>query len=138
VKTNRNRSWSQSSAQNFEGAKKFWGTKMFDVRRITPFVWKNATQSAKWLYFLKMWGAWPLWPPSVYAYEPEPWKKRSPEPEPYSWKPRAAELEPEPCLWKDELRSRSCVIFTTVPQHLENTLKKAKKQVTEKQKNSKT
>jgi len=36
--------------------------------------------------------------------------------ETHSWKPRAPELEPEPCSWKEELRSRSCVIFTTAPQ----------------------
>jgi len=26
------------------------------------FVWKNASQSTKWLYFPKTWGAWPLCP----------------------------------------------------------------------------
>jgi len=46
--------------------------------------------------------------------KPEPWKKRAPESEPHSWKPRAPELEP--CSWKEDLRSWSCVIFTTAPQ----------------------
>jgi len=38
--------------------------------------------------------------------------------EPHSWKPRAPEMEPEPCSCRGEVRSwsRSCVIFTTVPQ----------------------
>jgi len=31
-------------------------------------------------------------------------------------KPRAPELEPEPCSWKEELWSWSCVIFMTSPQ----------------------
>ena len=34
--------------------------------------------------------------------ELDPWKKRAPE--------------QEPCLWREEFRSRSCVIFTTAPQ----------------------
>jgi len=38
------------------------------------------------------------------------------KPEPQSWKPRTPELEPEPCSRKEELRSRSCVIFTTAQQ----------------------
>jgi len=29
--------------------------------------------------------------------EPEPWKKRAPEPEPHSWKPTAPEAKPEVC-----------------------------------------
>ena len=29
---------------------------MFDFRRITYFVWKNASQTTKWPYFLKIWG----------------------------------------------------------------------------------
>jgi len=45
-------------------------------------------------------------------------KKRAPEPEPHSSKPRAQELEP--CLWKEEIRSRSFVIFTTTPQPWNN------------------
>jgi len=33
------------------------------------FVWKNASQSTKWLYFLKIRGvAWSLSPPPDYAY----------------------------------------------------------------------
>jgi len=48
--------------------------------------------------------------------EPEPWRKRFPEPESHSWKPRFSELEPEAFSWKKELRSRSCVIFTTAWQ----------------------
>jgi len=31
------------------------------------------------------------------------------KPEPHSWKLKAPELKS--CLWKEELRSRSCVIF---------------------------
>jgi len=40
------------------------------------------------------------------------------KPEPHSWKPKTPELEP--CSWKEELRSRSCVIFTTAPQPWKN------------------
>jgi len=47
-----------------------------------------------------------------------PMKTRAREPEPHSWKPGAPELEP--CPWKEELRSRSCVIFTTDPQPWSN------------------
>ena len=32
------------------------GAKMLDFRRIALFCLKNASQSTKWLYFLKMWG----------------------------------------------------------------------------------
>ena len=42
--------------------------------------------------------------------------ERAPKPEPDSWKPRSPELELEPWSWKEELRSRSCVILTTAPQ----------------------
>jgi len=41
-------------------------------------------------------------------------KRRAPEPEPHLSKPRAPELEP--CSWKEELRIRSSVIFTTASQ----------------------
>ena len=39
------------------------------------------------------------------------WKKRTPETELHSWKLTASELGP--CSWKEEVRSRSCVTFTT-------------------------
>jgi len=33
------------------------------------FVWKNASQSTKWLYFLNIWGRHgPFGPPPGYAY----------------------------------------------------------------------
>jgi len=50
--------------------------------------------------------------------KPEPCydEKRTPKPELRSWKPRAPELEPEPCSWKEKFRSRSCDIFTTASQ----------------------
>jgi len=40
------------------------------------------------------------------------------KPEPHSWKAKAPELEP--CSWKEELGSRSCVIFTTTSQPWKN------------------
>jgi len=40
--------------------------------------------------------------------------EQKPELEPEPRKIRAPELEP--CSWKEALRSRSCVIFTTAPQ----------------------
>jgi len=42
---------------------------MFDCKRITPFCLKKR-QRAKWLYFLQIWGAWPLWTPPGYVYGP--------------------------------------------------------------------
>ena len=42
--------------------------------------------------------------------------KKAPEPELQSWKQRAAELETEPCSWKEEIHSQSNVIFMTPPQ----------------------
>ena len=43
--------------------KNVFGAKMYDFRGITLFVWKNSSQSTKWLYFPKIWGAMALWPP---------------------------------------------------------------------------
>jgi len=40
------------------------------------------------------------------------------KPKPHSWKPKSLELEP--CSWKGELRSRSCVIFTRALQPWNN------------------
>ena len=44
---------------------KLWGGNMFDFRRITLFCLENASQSTKCQCFLKIWGAWPLWPPPL-------------------------------------------------------------------------
>jgi len=47
----------------WEGAKIFGGGKMLDFRRITLLFWKNASQSTKWLYFLKRLGGMVPLPP---------------------------------------------------------------------------
>jgi len=36
---------------------------MFDFRRITLFCLEKRLSKHKWPYFLKIWRAWPLWPP---------------------------------------------------------------------------
>jgi len=40
------------------------------------------------------------------------------DPVPRSWNPRVPDLEP--CSWKEHVRCRSCVIFTTNPQPWNN------------------
>jgi len=37
----------RSQHKNLEGAKKFFGGKMFDFRQITPISWDTASQSTK-------------------------------------------------------------------------------------------
>jgi len=50
--------WGQWCSQ----ATNFGEAKCFILGEWDYFVWKNASQSTKWLYFLKIGGAWPLWP----------------------------------------------------------------------------
>jgi len=52
-----------ASPKIWEGPKNLVEAKMLDFRRITLFFWKNASQSTKWLYFLKFFWGRPVWPP---------------------------------------------------------------------------
>jgi len=57
-----------ASPKIWEGPKNLVEAKMLDFRRITLFFWKNASQSTKWLYFLKFFWGRPVLAPSDYAY----------------------------------------------------------------------
>ena len=46
----------RSQPKNLGGAKKFGGPKCLILSELRYFVWKNASQSTKRLYFLTIWG----------------------------------------------------------------------------------